>query len=405
MLEQIRQILIEDCLLEPDLPLILGVSGGPDSLCLMALLRQLGYTITIAYFDHRLRPVSTQEAAAVHDLSAKLQLPFVTNHADVASHARENSQSIEEAARNLRYSFLFEEAKRIGAQAVAVGHTADDQIETFLLNLIRGSGPAGLGGMDYRAVPNKWSEKIPLVRPILGIWRSEILEYIQMQNLQPLLDETNFDRRYMRNRVRLDLIPMLEGIHPGIRKRLWQTTEILSRENLLLESLTKDVLLCCDREIGGRSVSFKRDVFLTQPTALQRRIVRSMINELRPGLIDITFETIERAIDFVRVPSRSGYADLAANLDISLRADRVFLVEKGEQLLDINYPLLDPENDIVLSAPSEFMLANGWNVKIEILPFTVGQFDQSADNHDCWQAWLDADRVRTESQAAHQAAR
>src|SRR5512136_2975940 len=169
MLETILQ---ERCELEPGKPVLVGVSGGADSLCLLGILRETGYQVIVAHFNHRLRPEADQEAAAVSELAKSRGLPFVSAEADVRQVAVTQSLSLEEAARMLRYRFLFTAAKENSAQAVAVGHTADDQVETVLMHFLRGAGLAGLKGMEYRTILPVFDPLIPLVRPLLMLWRA-----------------------------------------------------------------------------------------------------------------------------------------------------------------------------------------------------------------------------------------
>ncbi|MCJ7432304.1 MAG: tRNA lysidine(34) synthetase TilS, partial [Anaerolineales bacterium] len=149
MLENIETILRDQCKLTKDRTIIVGVSGGPDSLCLMESLRQAGYKIIVAHFNHRLRPESDADANLVEQTAAHLAIPLVVDSGDVRAYAESESLSIEEAARNLRYRFLFEQARRTNAQSVAVAHTADDQVETVLMHFLRGAGLAGLKGMSH----------------------------------------------------------------------------------------------------------------------------------------------------------------------------------------------------------------------------------------------------------------
>jgi tRNA(Ile)-lysidine synthase len=196
VLEQFVSALKEKCLLDPGLPVLVGVSGGPDSLCMLDMLHQLGYPVIVAHLDHSLRAESAQEAEQLRQLAQSIGLTFVLERNDVDSYATSHSLSIEEAAREARYQFLFEQARQHQAQAVAVGHTANDQVETVLMHLLRGSGLPGLRGMSYRSLPNPWSKNIPLVRPLLGVWREEILAHLEQNGLVPTLDASNLDTRF-----------------------------------------------------------------------------------------------------------------------------------------------------------------------------------------------------------------
>jgi tRNA(Ile)-lysidine synthase len=162
MLDRIANILQHECQLYEENKLVVGVSGGPDSLCLLYALSQLGYVITAVHVNHGLRPEADQESEQVRQFAFGLGIDFIACRIDVRAYSREGSTSIEAAARDLRYRALFEQAKISGASAVVVGHNADDQVETILMHLLRGSGLAGLRGMEIRALPNAWSEDIPL---------------------------------------------------------------------------------------------------------------------------------------------------------------------------------------------------------------------------------------------------
>ena len=141
----LETILRDECGLDPSQPVLAGVSGGPDSLCLLHILHQAGYRVIVAHFNHQLRPEASQEADSVAARAGRLGLPFVSDCADVRAYADGHGLSLEEAARLLRYQFLFTAARQHAAQAVAVGHTADDQVETVLMHFLRGAGLAASG--------------------------------------------------------------------------------------------------------------------------------------------------------------------------------------------------------------------------------------------------------------------
>ncbi|MFN3492159.1 MAG: tRNA lysidine(34) synthetase TilS, partial [Anaerolineales bacterium] len=210
MIEFVEKILEKECGLAKDKTIIVGVSGGPDSLCLMEVLRQAGYQIIVAYFDHKLRPESQADGRMVEKTATRLMLRCVMDGADVQAHAEKNKLSVEEAARNLRYRFMFDLARKYKAQAVAVGHTADDQVETILMHFLRGSGMNGLKGMSYRSIIKSFDSEIPVIRPLLDVWREETVVYCAVNGLRPHYDSTNDSLNFQRNRIRHLLIPTLE---------------------------------------------------------------------------------------------------------------------------------------------------------------------------------------------------
>jgi tRNA(Ile)-lysidine synthase len=205
-----ESILREECKLDKDQPILVGVSGGPDSLCLLSRLHEAGWRVIAAHFNHHLRTEAAEEAAAVEELAARMQVAFVGGAADVRQYAAERKLSIEAAARDLRYRFLFEQARRDAAQAVAVGHTADDQVETVLMHFLRGAGLNGLKGMQYRSFLREYDVALPLVRPLLDMWRADTAAYCVEHGLSPHYDASNESTDFLRNRLRNELIPLLE---------------------------------------------------------------------------------------------------------------------------------------------------------------------------------------------------
>ena len=194
MFRRIQSILQHNCQLVINKPVVIGVSGGPDSLCLLDLLWRMQYLLIVTHLNHSLRAEADDEARLVEEEAGKRCLPFVTQKMDVRAYAEHRKVSIEEAARTARYNFLFDQARRLGAQAVIVGHTADDQVETVLMHLLRGAGLAGLIGMEYSTVLREFDERIPLVRPLLSTWREQINAYIADRSLSPVTDESNWER-------------------------------------------------------------------------------------------------------------------------------------------------------------------------------------------------------------------
>ena len=210
-------------------PLLVAVSGGPDSLALLhALVRVSGRVgrrraagppaIHAAYFDHGLREPAlvAEEGDFVAGQAAALGVGFVTGRADVRALARRRHLSLEDAARRCRYAFLREKALELGVDVVAAGHTASDQAETVLLRVLRGTGVAGLGAMDWRAPWPTGDDGPQLVRPLLALRREDTRAYCAALGLAPRHDAENDSSRYRRNRVRHELLPLLRGYNPQI---------------------------------------------------------------------------------------------------------------------------------------------------------------------------------------------
>jgi tRNA(Ile)-lysidine synthetase-like protein len=217
--------------------LVAAVSGGADSLCMLHLLDrlrgELGLDMHVAHLDHRLRAAqSAADARFVADTAARLGLPYHLGERDVAAYARAQGLGIQAAARELRYAFLAELGQQIGAGVLAVAHTADDQAETVLMHLLRGAGPAGLRGMQP-ALP--WHAGLTLIRPLLEIRRAEVEAYCAAHGLEPRHDPSNDSPKYLRGRLRHDLLPRLAAYNPQIVEALARTARICGEDYAFLQ--------------------------------------------------------------------------------------------------------------------------------------------------------------------------
>ena len=396
MLTDIQFNLQERCDLGISSKILLGVSGGPDSLCLLHLLWKLGMPVVVAHLDHQLRPESAEDAGFVAHFAAELGLPFSLGREDVQALADRGSISIEEAARTARYSFLFAEAERLGAEAVAVAHTADDQIETVLMHLLRGAGLAGLRGMSYRSLPTQWNNRIPLVRPLLGSWRSQVMAYLEANHLVPLQDSSNQDVRFFRNAIRHQVLPFLEQGQPRLRERLWQMTKTLRDDYTIVEGVIEQAVQESLIHQGDGYLAFNLQKFRAQPTGVQRGLVRWSINHIRPGLRDIDFLVVEHAITFASAPPRSHQSDLAGGLKIFLEQEYLWIAAWEANLppgsfLGNLWPSTPTDSQQTLAIPGKIACGQGWQLSAEREMDGEKARRQAWENGDPYTAWLDAD--------------
>ena len=245
-------------ILEPGERVVVAVSGGPDSLALLSILREilpvLPLHLSVAHFDHGWRADSKDDRDFVASIAAKWGFDFHT--ARMAT----DSPHTENAARAARYAFLRQAVAQTNSTAVALGHTRDDQVETLLLHLLRGSGSRGLAAMRRRDGD--------LARPLLDIARSEIETYLSRLHLTPRRDATNDDPRFTRNRLRQQLLPAIDAFDPAARELLARTADILSEEDRFL-----------DAQVAGLAddIAKDRDAFAQLPPALQRRVIRRLV--------------------------------------------------------------------------------------------------------------------------------
>jgi tRNA(Ile)-lysidine synthetase-like protein len=209
LLERTRSALLE-LGVSDGAKIVVGVSGGPDSIALAHVLASLEYKVIVAHIDHALRVTSAKDVELVKTFAASHNLPFETIRFDTRSIAAHQQLGIEETARNLRYEFFGDVADKHGVHYVATAHTANDQAETVIMNAVRGAGVRGLAGIPAK---RKLGE-LTLVRPLLGIERPEIERYIEENNLQVIRDESNSDLNFQRNRIRHSVMPVLEAAYP-----------------------------------------------------------------------------------------------------------------------------------------------------------------------------------------------
>lgn len=393
MLDKVLNILHQQCSIEAKNRLLIGVSGGPDSLSLLYLLRQTGYPTIAMHVNHGLRPEADAEAQGVERFAASLGIEFISSKVDVRSYSRQQSVSIEEAARILRYQALFEAAKQHRVRAVVVGHTADDQVETILMHLLRGTGLSGLRGMEFHMLPNPWSKKIPLLRPFLSTWRAEIEQYALANGLQPTLDKSNLDLTYFRNRIRHELLPFLEKYNPSIRMSLWRMGESLKDDYATLQHLVDLAWGSTLVKQGKGYIEFRTAVLLQLPRSVQRLLLRQAIAYHLPDLKDVSFDCIERGLMLLTGDIPGKQTDLIAGLRMQKEADRFLLFTDAADLAVGDYPIITPGEKIALTIPSTLELANGWQLETE----EIKDFDdiqlRSQANPDPYQAWLDASKV------------
>ena len=258
--------------------MIVGVSGGPDSVALLHILCSVlpQVRFVAVYVDHGLRPTETgAEIELVQTLTGQLQAGFELIAVDVNTTAKKNKTSIEETARVLRYEALEAMRRQHQGTAIAVAHTADDQAEELLIRLIRGSGRKGLSGMQAKSGQ--------IIRPLLHESKETLLHYLQNQQIPFCIDSSNLERTYLRNRVRLDLLPYLRNnFNQSIKQTLLQTAQILQDEEALLEEMAdkawhQSVKIIAIQPVGTESpphsIQIHTKEFCRFHPALQRRIL------------------------------------------------------------------------------------------------------------------------------------
>jgi tRNA(Ile)-lysidine synthase len=316
---------------------IVACSGGPDSVALLHLLNQIkgkyDLKLIVAHVNHKLRgQESDEDERFVKRLTQNLRLDFYARSFDVARIARKKKVSIEEAAREVRYQYLARLAQRLKATKIALGHNADDQAETVLMRLIRGTGALGLTGMSI--VRGK------IIRPLLQIKREEIEEFLKEQNLDFRIDSSNLRQDYLRNRIRLELLPHLKrNYNPKIIDALNRTASILSAQEDYLE---KETL----KEFGKMAkaqkekISLDLDKLFSYDIFLQREILRLVFELLGGGGFKTGFAQVERILSLAQQGKTGGRVFLSKDIlaEVSARHLNFYKVKKTEKDQSLIFP-------------------------------------------------------------------
>jgi tRNA(Ile)-lysidine synthase len=282
--KEIFNLIQKDQLIASGEKIVIGVSGGPDSMALMHVLASLrqdhNIDLVAVYVDHGLRPnESPVEKELVQGRARALNITFRTTTVDVREEARHRKISKEHSARDLRYAFFSQVAEEEGAEKIAVAHTADDQAEEVVLRLIRGTGRAGLSGM-------KTIRDGIIIRPFLETSKQSLLSYLNKTNIPFCEDSSNLDTIYLRNQIRLELMPFLSKMNPNIPEVLRQTATVLQDEEIVLHDLTEKAwasVVIVARPVAQEeysSVTISLVSFLQLAKGIQRRVIEKVFIEM-----------------------------------------------------------------------------------------------------------------------------
>jgi len=368
---------------------VVAVSGGADSVCLLHLLfklqKELDIGLHVAHLDHGLRGTESEaDARYVAELSERLGIPATVERQDVLAYKAQQRVSLEEAAREVRYTFLAQVADSIGAGGVAVGHTRDDHIETILMHLIRGSGTRGLRGLQPVSQWQSSGNRLTVIRPLLNVSREETVTYCRRHRLRPRLDTSNLSSLPLRNRIRQQLLPLLQDYNPQITEGLLRTARIAAADLAFLDEAARRLWGEVAEE-QGNTVILHREKFVGLPAAMQRHLLRASIERLLGNLMDIEVRHIEEIMDALDKP---------AGKRLNLPGGLVFSIEYDRYLLGLDpaalcpFPVLDAESP--LKIPGETLLP-GWHISA-----TISNCAQVVKEAGGFTACLDLDKTGTE---------
>ncbi|HHP7234494.1 MAG TPA: tRNA lysidine(34) synthetase TilS [Desulfobacterales bacterium] len=312
--------------------ILVAVSGGPDSMAMLDLL--VGLTdvlkirLGIAHIDHNLRgDEGRADAEFVKSIAAQYRLPFFLERIDADDYRKRHGTSVEEAARRRRYGLLQAIARRRDYDRIAVGHNANDNAESVLLFLLRGSGPGGLGGIRPKVADR-------IIRPLIRLKRSQIDRYLSHRDLRFVSDRTNIDLRFVRNRIRHRLLPMLQNeFNPAVVAGLNRLAHIVRDEETWLQSLAAERFEVLIESRSAGRIDLAVTGLREMPAALQRRVLRVAIAEVKGNLRRIGYTHVESIRSLCAATDGGGFVDLPGNLR-ARRERQMLTVIRGEPKAD-----------------------------------------------------------------------
>ena len=404
LLEQVRSYIDRNGLLSRGDTVVVGVSGGPDSLCLLHLLSALSGAydlhLHVAHLNHQLRGQDADdEARFVVETCQAWQVPVTVESQPVAALARERGLAIEEAARQVRYAFLGRVAAQVGAQKVAVGHNADDQVETVLMHWLRGSGLAGLRGMlaltrlDRMRLSGFDSGRACrlvgpwLIRPLLAIPRRDIEAYCAARGLTPCFDRSNLDTTLFRNRLRHELLPVLETFNPRFREVTLRSADIFAADHACLRQLLRQSWQELEVTETGESLSLSLHRWRALPLSLQRSVLREAIHRLRRSLRNINWVHTENALA-VLLSGHTGMAvTLPGGLEARIEYERIRITRAGRPAELPDAPWIERPHRVAV--PGETPLTDSpWVLTTRVVP-RAALAETTLRSPRTWQAFLD----------------
>jgi tRNA(Ile)-lysidine synthase len=333
VLEKVKGAIKQYQLLKVGERVLLALSGGPDSMALfdifLTLQEPYQLSLSVAHLNHLLRGKAAEEDACfVQKLARRFKIPCFIEKIDVLALARQEKKSVEEVAREERYQFLFKIAKKIKAQKIATAHHQDDQVETILMRILRGSGPGGLKGI----LPLR--DQI-IIRPLLEISREEILAYLKEKKIKFCQDRSNLDESFFRNKIRKKLIPLLEREYqPQIKRNLLHLAKLVSEEDQLLGEIAEKSLSKLILRTTSHQIVLSLPGFLKEPVAIQRKLILGVLEKIKAP--HLYFQHLENILRFLKSSDR-GTITLPRGFLVEKKQVQEFMVRKGKEVKSVRF--------------------------------------------------------------------
>ncbi len=298
--------------------IVVGVSGGADSICLLDILYRLkpvyDIVLTVVHVNHGLRGIEAKkDAAYVHQFCQIRQIPIYLKSVDVEKVAKQKKISQEAAGRLVRYESFFDVAKKTTSLKIAVAHHINDQAETILMRFMRGSGLKGLGGIEP-------VRKDGVIRPLIEVKREEIEDYCAYYGLEPQTDQTNFEPIYTRNKVRLQLMPqIIQEYNAAFVSSVAAIGEMMRCDNDFIESYT-DKIVQKHFKADKKKITFRVDVLLKQHQAIRTRLVRKAVQRVKGNMYDLSYKHVKAVLEM----ATKRHTGLSIDLPGGIRSEIVY---------------------------------------------------------------------------------
>lgn len=323
MLRSVQKHLESEQLLTSGETIVVGVSGGVDSMVLLHILWTLnqrhtyGWKLHVVHLNHCFRgEEARQDAQYVEEVCKKWGIHFHLFERDVPAYMMRTGLGAQEASRNLRYKLFEQVAKQVEASKVAVAHHADDQVETILFRMLRGTSPSGLAGMPMR---RRLSQGIELIRPLLPYYKEQLVTYSKQTGLAPREDSSNQSRKYQRNKLRLDVLPLFESINSRYREHFLQLTDTIRKDNTYLMKKSQELLTQVMERREPDRIVVSLNKFQSCDLALQRRMITLILSYLSSRI-----EWSSQHVEAVLRVARGGNPSAVYNLPKQLAVKRVY---------------------------------------------------------------------------------
>lgn len=386
MIRKIKDAIEDNHLFDPGEKVVVAVSGGSDSVALLKVLEMLSYeyrlTLIVAHLNHGLREEAPSEERFVRKMAQDMGLVFESKSLDIASLRKVSGKCIEDTSREVRYDFLDDVAKKHGARKIALGHHMNDQTETVLMNFLRGSGPPGLKGMLI-------ARDSRYIRPLLVVTRSEIISFLEFHRISYVTDASNADDRYLRNRIRRALVPELKArYNPNLDESIKSMAEVMRVENEYMEMASDRVLSAWGVTHGHSEFRVRISDFLGYHEAIQRRIMKHLLEELSPNGKGIGFAHIKAALGLIRSDRPGAYVTLPCNIEVRREYDTLVISRRRkdddedlDKRCDNLYYEVTPPASVKMAELGRMM----------IFEFAEGMIDMRSNIRDA--VFMDYDRI------------